>query len=92
VALEEATAMTYLLNATLADQGPTCARLASATKAKVGEAARFIGEQAIQLHGGMGMTDELIVGHYFKRLLAINIQFGDPAYHVMNFATLPEAA
>ena len=92
VALQEATAITYLLNATLAEEGPSCSRLAAATKARVAEAARFIGEQAIQLHGGMGMTDELNVGHYFKRLLAINIQFGDAAYHLTNFARMEEAA
>ena len=92
VALQEATAITYLLNATLAEEGPSCSRLAAATKARVAEAARFVGEQAIQLHGGMGMTDELNVGHYFKRLLAINIQFGDAAYHLTNFARMEEAA
>jgi alkylation response protein AidB-like acyl-CoA dehydrogenase len=92
VALQEAIAITYLLNATLAEEGPSCSRLAAATKARVGEAARFVGEQAIQLHGGMGMTDELNVGHYFKRLLAINIQFGDAAYHLTNFARMEEAA
>jgi alkylation response protein AidB-like acyl-CoA dehydrogenase len=92
VALQEATAITYLLNATLAEEGPSCSRLAAAAKARVGEAARYVGEQAIQLHGGMGMTDELNVGHYFKRLLAINIQFGDAAYHLTNFARMPEAA
>jgi alkylation response protein AidB-like acyl-CoA dehydrogenase len=52
----------------------------------VGEAARFVGEQAVQLHGGMGMSDELNVGHYFKRIAAINIQFGDPGYHLMRYA------
>ena len=44
------------------------AKLASAAKAKVGEAGRYVGEQAVQLHGGMGMTEELKVGHYLKRL------------------------
>ena len=47
-------------------------KLASGTKSKVGDAARFVAEQAIQLHGGMGMSDELNVGHYFKRIAAIN--------------------
>ena len=59
---------------------------ASGAKTKVGDAARFIAEQAIQLHGGMGMSDELNVGHYFKRIAAINIQFGDPTYHLMRYA------
>ena len=42
----------------------------------------------MQLHGGMGMSDELNVGHYFKRITSINIQFGDPAYHLMRYAQL----
>ena len=41
---------------------------------------------AVQLHGGMGMSDELNVGHYFKRISSINEQFGDPAYHLMRYA------
>jgi hypothetical protein len=40
----------------------------------------------VQLHGGMGMSDELNVGHYFKRISSINVQFGDPAYHLMRYA------
>jgi alkylation response protein AidB-like acyl-CoA dehydrogenase len=85
IAQEEATAITYALNATLA-QGDDIAKLASVAKAKVGEAGRYVGEQAVQLHGGMGMTEELKVGHYLKRLVAINIQYGDPAFHTMRCA------
>jgi alkylation response protein AidB-like acyl-CoA dehydrogenase len=81
IAQEEATAITYALNATLA-RGGDVAKLASAAKAKVGQAGRYIAEQAVQLHGGMGMTDELKVGHHLKRLIAINIQYGNPAFHV----------
>jgi alkylation response protein AidB-like acyl-CoA dehydrogenase len=85
IAQEEATAITYALNATLA-QGGDIPKLASVAKAKVGEAGRYVGEQAVQLHGGMGMTEELKVGHYLKRLVAINIQYGDPAFHTMRCA------
>jgi alkylation response protein AidB-like acyl-CoA dehydrogenase len=85
IAQEEATAITYALNATLA-QGGDIAKLASVAKAKVGDAGRYVGEQAVQLHGGMGMTEELKVGHYLKRLVAINIQYGDPAFHIMRCA------
>ena len=85
IAQEEAIAITYALNATLA-QGDDIAKLASVAKAKVGEAGRYVGEQAVQLHGGMGMTEELKVGHYLKRLVAINIQYGDPAFHTMRCA------
>ena len=67
-------------------------RLASGAKSKIGYAGRFIADQAVQLHGGMGMTDELNIGHYFKRISSINIQFGDPAFHVLRFAQLDTAA
>jgi alkylation response protein AidB-like acyl-CoA dehydrogenase len=86
IAQEEAVAITYALNATLAHGGPDLAKLASAAKAKVGEAGRYVGEQAVQLHGGMGMTEELKVGHYLKRLIAIKIQYGDPALHTLRCA------
>jgi alkylation response protein AidB-like acyl-CoA dehydrogenase len=57
-------------------------RALSAAKAFVGKAARFIGQQAVQLHGGMGMTDELCVSHYFKRLTLINATWGDADHHI----------
>ncbi|MEH6476227.1 MAG: acyl-CoA dehydrogenase family protein [Sneathiella sp.] len=53
----------------------------SATKAKVGDAARFVGEQGIQLHGGIGMTDEYSIGHYAKRLAVIDMLFGNADFH-----------
>ena len=53
-----------------------------AAKAFIGQAARFVGQQAVQLHGGMGMADELPVSHYFKRLTMINATFGDVDHHV----------
>ena len=63
-------------------------RAVSAAKARVGQAARFVGQQAIQLHGGMGMTDELDVSHYFKRLTAIDLTFGDTDFHIQQFVAL----
>ena len=63
-------------------------RLISVTKAHIGKAGRHIGQEAVQLHGGMGMTDELRVGHYFKRLTTINTLFGDVAHHLKRFRTL----
>jgi len=61
-------------------------RAVSAAKELIGRAGRYIGQQAIQLHGGMGMTDELNVGHYFKRLTAIDTTFGDCDHHLARFA------
>jgi alkylation response protein AidB-like acyl-CoA dehydrogenase len=86
IALEEAISLTQHLNLSLAAGEPHGSKLASGAKSKVGYAARFVAEQAIQLHGGMGMSDELNVGHYFKRIASINVQFGDPTFHLMRYA------
>jgi alkylation response protein AidB-like acyl-CoA dehydrogenase len=86
IALEESISLTQHLNLSLASKEPNGSKLASGAKTKVGYAARFVAEQAVQLHGGMGMSDELNVGHYFKRISSINVQFGDPAYHLMRYA------
>jgi len=60
----------------------------AAAKAYVAKAARFVGQQSVQVHGGMGMADELAVSHYFKRLTMINASLGDCAHHL---ATVSEA-
>lgn len=60
----------------------------SAAKVKIGQSGQFIGENAIQLHGGMGMTDEMQIGHYFKRLAMIDVMFGDHSYHLKRYVTL----
>jgi alkylation response protein AidB-like acyl-CoA dehydrogenase len=86
IALEESISLTQHLNLSLASKEPNGSKLASGAKTKVGYAARFVAEQAVQLHGGMGMSDELNVGHYFKRISSINVQFGDPTYHLMRYA------
>jgi alkylation response protein AidB-like acyl-CoA dehydrogenase len=63
-------------------------RAASAAKAKVGKCARFVAEQAVQLHGAMGVTEELEIGSYFKRLLAFDTIFGSSAHHFRRHAAL----
>ncbi|QQO23969.1 acyl-CoA dehydrogenase family protein [Bradyrhizobium diazoefficiens] len=63
-------------------------RAASGAKAKIGKCARFVGEQSIQLHGGMGVTEELEVGAYFKRLVAFDTLFGGSAHHYRRHAEL----
>lgn len=57
-------------------------RAVSAAKAMAGRSGRFVGQQATQLHGGMGMTDEMACGHYFKRLTAIDMTWGNTEHHV----------
>ena len=64
----------------------TAQRTIHALKHLVGRSGIFIGESAVQLHGGMGMTEELRVGHYFKRMLVIDSQFGNTDYHLQRFA------
>ncbi|MCK1538904.1 MULTISPECIES: acyl-CoA dehydrogenase [unclassified Bradyrhizobium] len=68
------------------------ARAASGAKAKIGRSARFVGEQSIQLHGGMGVTEELEVGAYFKRLVAFDTLFGGSAHHYGRHARLGRAS
>lgn len=64
--------------------------LVSATKAQVSRCARFIGQQSVQLHGALGISDEFIVGNYLKRLVALECTFGDGAYHLERFARLTQ--
>ena len=67
------------------------ARMAAAAKVQAGRAGRLVGQEAVQLHGGMGMTDELAVGHYFKRLTMIDVMFGNADHHQRRFAELEAA-
>ena len=57
----------------------------SAAKAYIGQSARTVGQGAVQMHGGMGVTDELMAAHLFKRLTVINQTFGDVDHHVARF-------
>jgi alkylation response protein AidB-like acyl-CoA dehydrogenase len=86
--LEQAVAAVFLAILHLEDDAAVRARSVSAAKATVGRAARFIGQQAVQLHGGMGMTEELAIGHYFKRLTAVQYEFGTTDHHVARYAQL----
>jgi alkylation response protein AidB-like acyl-CoA dehydrogenase len=64
-------------------------RTVSAAKARVGQAGRYVGQQAVQLHGGMGVTDELAAAHLFKRLTMIEQTLGDVDYHLARFVAQP---
>jgi alkylation response protein AidB-like acyl-CoA dehydrogenase len=65
-------------------------RAIAAAKAYIGQAARFVGQQAVQLHGAMGVVDDLIVSHYFKRLTMIDMTFGDADFHFARFSDAGE--
>lgn len=86
--LEQAVSAVYLAVLNLGAEPDVRARAVSAAKATVGRAARFVGQQAVQLHGGMGMTEELAIGHYFKRLTAIQYEFGSTDFHRARYARL----
>jgi alkylation response protein AidB-like acyl-CoA dehydrogenase len=89
--LEQARSMTYLAAMRCTETDDAARRQAlSAAKVVVGQACRFIGQQAVQLHGGMGMTDELVLSHWFKRLLAIEASMGDTDTHLQRFAALSQ--
>jgi hypothetical protein len=75
--------------ALMADAEPVArGRAASGAKAKIGRCARFVAEQSVQLHGAMGVTEELDIGSYFKRLLAFDTLFGGSAHHYRRHAAL----
>jgi alkylation response protein AidB-like acyl-CoA dehydrogenase len=88
VAMEEAISITYRAALHLDAEPELRKRAVSGAKAKVGQAARLIGKSAVQLHGGIGVTDELNVGHYFKRLIMIDLSLGDQDYHIGRYAGL----
>ena len=87
VALEQARSMMYL--ATMManeDDADERAKAMSAAKTQIGRSAKFIGQQAVQLHGGIGMTYEYKLGHLFKRLAMIDAAYGDADVHVRRLA------
>ena len=85
--VEQARSMMYLA-ANRADSTDVAERrrAIAAAKTLIGQAGRFVGQQAVQLHGGIGVTDEVNVSHYFKRLTLINATFGDADHHLGLFS------
>ena len=89
IAVEQARSMSMLCAIKAGSESATERRKAiSAAKSIVGQSARYVGQQAVQLHGGMGVTDALPISHYFKRLTAIDMTFGDASYHRGLFSDL----
>jgi alkylation response protein AidB-like acyl-CoA dehydrogenase len=85
--IEQARSLVYLA-ATRCDDPDARSRGAalSAAKVLIADAARFVGQQAVQLHGGMGVSDEVAVSHYFKRLVATELRFGSADAHLARYA------
>lgn len=89
IAHEEAKSMAMMAAMRIDDEDASERRkAASATKVQIAKSARYVGQQAIQLHGGIGMTDEYAAGHYFKRLTMIDRSFGDGDHHLARFGDL----
>jgi pimeloyl-CoA dehydrogenase small subunit len=91
-AMEQAISITYMVTLKLDGSAAERAKAASAAKVQIGKASRFVGQGAIQIHGGMGMTDEMKVGHYFKRATMIDAQFGNVDHHLKRYTGLSLAA
>jgi hypothetical protein len=93
IQLEQSISMTYMATIKLADDAER-AKAAAAAKVQIGKACKFVGQNAIQLHGGMGMTDEMAIGHYFKRATLIESAFGNTDHHLARyeFLSLGQAA
>ncbi len=85
---EQSVSMTYMATLKLDEDEVTRKKAASAAKVRIGQGGRFVGQQAIQIHGGMGMTDEMAVGHYFKRLTMIDAEFGNVDHHLKRYTEL----
>jgi len=89
IALEQARSMALFATMMAQEPDPTERRKAiAAAKVQIGRSGRFVGQQAIQLHGGIGMTMEYKVGHYFKRVTTIDVSFGDADHHLAELARL----
>ncbi len=90
IEVEQSRSMTYMVTLKLGEPADERKKAASGAKAQIGKGAKFVGAQSIQLHGGMGMTDELSVSHYYKRLLMIETLFGNTDHHLKRFASLTQ--
>jgi alkylation response protein AidB-like acyl-CoA dehydrogenase len=88
IQVEQSVSMTYMAHIRLSEGAEERAKAISAAKVQIGRACRFVGQNAIQLHGGMGMTDEMAIGHYFKRATMIEGEFGSTDHHLRRYERL----
>lgn len=88
--VESARSLALLASLKAAAEPKERAKAAAAAKVQLGRSGRFVGQQAVQVHGGMGMTDELNVGHYMKRLMMLDTTFGNADHHQRRFAALSD--
>ena len=90
IELEQSRSMTYMVTLKLDEDEKERRKAASSAKAQIGKGGVFIGAQSVQMHGGMGMTDELKISHYYKRLMQIDTMFGNRDWHLKQFAALTQ--
>jgi len=91
--LEQARSITLLaVNNALSSDADQRRKLVSAAKVRVGKAMRMVGQEAIQMHGGMGLANEAAISHYFKRLTAIEMTLGNTDFHRSRFINNPSFA
>lgn len=88
MAAEQAASMTFMVTLKLDEADKARKQAASAAKVQIGKAGKLISQDAVQIHGGMGMTDELNVGHFFKRVTMIESQFGNTDWHLRRYTEL----
>jgi pimeloyl-CoA dehydrogenase small subunit len=88
MAVEQSASMAMMATLKLSDTADERAKAVSAAKVQIGKAGRFVGQSAVQIHGGMGVTDEMRVGHYFKRATMIDTQFGAVDHHMKRYTDI----
>ena len=88
MAYEQTKSLLLMCAAKLTDKADDATKAVSALKYQVGIAAKQVGEESVQLHGGMGVTDETNIGHFFKRLTTIRAIFGNTDYHLKRYSAL----
>ena len=85
---EQAKSLLYMATIKHSEGAMDADKAIAGLKYHIGKAGKFVGQQSVQLHGGMGVTDELNVGHYFKRLTTIGTIFGNSDYHLTKYSKL----
>jgi alkylation response protein AidB-like acyl-CoA dehydrogenase len=86
--VEQSASMTLMVTLKLHERPRERKKAASAAKVQIGKAGRFVGQGAVQIHGGIGMTDELTLGHYFKRVTMLDALYGNVDHHLKRYASL----
>jgi alkylation response protein AidB-like acyl-CoA dehydrogenase len=92
MAAEESYSMALRATLNLGDSAAERAKAVAAAKVSIGKASRFVGQAAVQTHGGMGVTDEMRVGHYFKRVTMLDSTFGNVDHHLRRYMELAKTA